>query len=165
MFLQLSLKHIQALVITALSCRTDQIFILPFDCIVMVRHELPLRQVCLGVQIRVHDQGICGETIISIACDDKAPEVPKNRLQHANSSIKQFLSEVWKTYFSQLVALQFTLMQMRFQHMLSTIHLSFHCHFCCNQLLSLCCRSCLMPVRKIYSREQLTYLKFLTFHL
>lgn len=58
MFLQLSLKHTQALVITALSCRADQIFILLFDCIVMARHKLSLKQVCLGVQIRACDQGL-----------------------------------------------------------------------------------------------------------
>lgn len=59
----------------------------------------------------------------------------------------------------------YNLMQMWFQHMVSTLCLLFHCDCCCNQLLSLHCRSCLMPVRKIHSREQLTRSQFLTFHL
>lgn len=51
MFLQLFLKRVQALFITALFCRTDQIFILLLGCIVMARHELCLKQVCLGVRV------------------------------------------------------------------------------------------------------------------
>lgn len=65
------------------------------------------------------------EAIISIAWDDKAPQMLKNGLQCGDSLMKQFISQVLKTYFNQLVALQFTLMQMWFQHMLSTLRLSF----------------------------------------